>query len=94
MFADLTPNVKLFLILFTLSYFVVGADLCKEMAKEKDEIGFFTAIIEESIHVDNSSILILLETVPKVSESIPQVSYTIHSTDLELFPPARSPPSA
>jgi len=87
-----TRTVNLFLFLFAVSYFIVGADLCKEMAKENDEIGFFTATLANSVHVDNSAILSLLERVPQQNEILPSITYYIHSTNLVLFPPGRSPP--
>jgi hypothetical protein len=93
-FRDNPPSVNTFLFLFAISYFVVGADLCKEMAKEKDEIGFFTGIIENSVHSDSSSVYRLLETIPQVEIKLPAIVFTIHSSDFELFPPARSPPFA
>lgn len=89
-----SPAVNKLLFLLLISYFIVGADLGKEIAKDRDEIGFITAVIEESIHTDNSDILSLLECAPKVSENIPIESYQLHYSDFELFPPARSPPSA
>jgi len=91
---DNPPSVNLFLILFVFSYFIVGADLCKEMAKEKNEIGFFTGIIENSVHSDNTLIHKFLETIPQESVKLPPLIFLIHSSDAENFPPARSPPDS
>jgi len=85
-------SVNIFLFLFVVSYFVVGADLCKEIAKEKDEIGFFIGVIEESLHVDSSLIIKLIDSVPQATEVLPPIVFSIHATDYELFPPGRSPP--
>ncbi|HEY3252161.1 MAG TPA: hypothetical protein VGK25_13710 [Ignavibacteria bacterium] len=93
LFRDNPSSVNFLLVLFVVSYFIVGADLCKEMAKEKNEIGFITATLENSVHVDNTSILSLLEKVPPESGILPHVSFSIHTTDVGLFPPGRSPPS-
>jgi Cft2 family RNA processing exonuclease len=86
--------VNVFLFLFTIAYFTVGIDLGKEIATEKDEIGFFTATLSNSVHVDNSEILNLLERIPPEDGILPPIVYVIHTSDVNLFPPARSPPTA
>jgi hypothetical protein len=88
-----TPGVNALLFLFAVSYFIVGADLSKQMAAEKNEIGFFTATLENSVHADNSAVLSLFEKVPPESGIIPPISFIIQSNDVQLFPPGRSPPS-
>ena len=87
-------SVNVLLFLFISGYFIVGHDLSKEMAKEKNEIDFFLDSLENSVHTDTSDILILLETIPPGTYIVPAVSAKIYNSDLELFPPGRSPPES
>lgn len=86
----LSVNILLFLLIS--GYFIVGHDLSKEMAKEKNEIGFFLEALENSVHVDTTDILKLIETIPPGFFIIPDITPKIHNSDTELFPPGRAPP--
>jgi hypothetical protein len=94
LFRGSKPSVNFLLYLLFASYFIVGHDLGKEMAAEKNEIGFFTATLENSISVDNSAVLKILELIPPETGIVQQVTFQIFSSDTELFPPGRSPPAA
>jgi hypothetical protein len=87
---SLQVNILLFL-LFS-GYFIVGFDLAKEIAKQKNEIAFFTATLQNSVQSDISAILILLETVPPVTYLLPDAADEVKPNDVELFHPGRSPP--
>jgi hypothetical protein len=87
-----SSSVNILIFLLVAAYFIVGHDLSKEMAKAKNEIGFFTSTLENSVHVDTTDILTLLEMIPPGMYIIPPTSPEIINSDVQLFPPGRSPP--
>jgi hypothetical protein len=62
--AQNSRSVNLILFLFLISYFIVGADLSKEIARERGEFKFFTAILTSSQTVDTFFYLDYLVTDP------------------------------
>jgi len=78
--------VNSILLLLLISYFVVGADLSKEIARERGEFKFFTAILSESNTVDSFAYLDFMLIDPPVIGEIIHIHFTPQTSDvIELY---------
>ena len=87
-----SSNVNTILILLLVSYFVVGADLSKEMARERGEFKFFAGILTESNTVDTFAYLDFMNIDPPVIGEIKFIHFTPPISDVVEINRSRAPP--
>ena len=87
-----SPNVNTILLLLFVSYFVVGADLSKEMARERGEFKFFSGILTESNTVDTFAYLDLMHIDPPVIGEIIFIDFSPPINDVVELNRSRAPP--
>ena len=90
--AENTAGINVFLFLFLLSYFVVGADFSKDIADERGEFQGFCGILEESNTIDVLSYIDYLKTdQPVIGEASVFIQF-IEDNDLASLTTNRGPP--
>jgi hypothetical protein len=89
---DNSPSVNFLLFLIFISYFIVGADLCKEIAKERNEIEIINGTLEESIDLDIDSTLDFLKIDPPLIGESPEKELLFLFDFIYLIPKERAPP--
>ncbi len=82
--------VDAILILLFISFFVVGADLTKEMAK--GEFIFFACILTETQTADAAAIIDSLKIDPPVIGVINTISFVPPKSDVSEIYRGRAPP--
>ena len=91
-FSENSPKVNTFLLLLLISYFVVGADLSKEIARERGEFKFFAAVLTESNTVDTFAYLDFMAVdLPLIGEIVHTLFIPPTSDVVELHR-SRAPP--
>lgn len=85
-------KANLIFVLGIIFFFVIMEDLEKEFAKEKNEIGFFTSTLTESVDSITLGLLKITFVFPSVSDLtfIENIQYV--SNQKYDFPTGRSPP--
>lgn len=91
-FAENSSSVNSILLLFFISYFIVGADLSKEIARERGEFKFFASILTQSNTVDTFSYLDFLITDPPVIGEIQLINIISSVSNVEELYRGRAPP--
>lgn len=92
-FAENSSTVNSILLLFFISYFIVGADLSKEIARERGEFKFFAGILTQSNTVDIFSYLDFLITDPPVIGELQLINIIPSVNNVEELYSGRSPPT-
>jgi hypothetical protein len=91
-FSENSPKVNTFLFLLIVSYFVVGADLSKEIARERGEFKFFAAILTQSNTVDTFSYLDYLLVDPPIIGEVINLLFIPPTGDITELHRSRAPP--
>ena len=91
LFRENSGIVDTILILLFISFFVVGADLTKEMAK--GEFIFFACILTESQTADAAAIIDSLKIDPPVVGVINFVNFIPPKSDVSEIYRGRAPPA-
>lgn len=91
-FTENSSTVNSILFLFFISYFIVGADLSKEIARERGEFKFFAGILTQSNTVDTFSYLDFLIIDPPVIGEIQLINIIPSVSNVEELYRGRSPP--
>ena len=89
-FNENSSAVDAILVLFFISFFVVGADLTKELAK--GEFVFFACILTETQTTDAAAILDSLKIDPPVIGVINIISFFPPKSDVSEIYRGRAPP--
>jgi hypothetical protein len=87
-----STGVNSFLFLFFISYFIVGADISKDIAKDGKEFSDFTSVLEESNTVDILSYIDQLKTDPPLIGEASVFIQLIENNDQISLPHTRGPP--
>lgn len=87
-----SPKINSLLLLLLISYFVVGADLSKEIARERGEFKFFTAIISNSNTVDTFAYLDFMLIDPPVIGEVIHIHFSPPTSDVIEPYSSRAPP--
>ncbi len=87
-----SAGVNAFLFLFFASYFIVGVDLSKDLAKGGDEFNLFCEVLEDTNTVDVLSYLDHLKTDPPLIGETSVFMQFIEDNDLASIPHTRGPP--
>lgn len=87
-----SSNVNTILILLLVSYFVVGADLSKEMARERGEFKFFAGILTESNTVDTFAYLDFMLIDPPVIGEVFYIHFNPPISEVVELNRSRAPP--
>jgi hypothetical protein len=87
-----SPNVNTILLLLLVSYFIVGADLSKEMARERGEFKFFAGILTESNTVDSFAYLDFMLIDPPVVGEVIYIHFSPPLSDVAETNRSRAPP--
>lgn len=90
LFVENSGLVDALLILLFISFFVVGADLTKEMAK--GEFVFFACILTETQTADAAAIIDSLKIDPPVIGVISIISFVPPKSDVSEIYRGRAPP--
>lgn len=85
-------GVNAFLFLFFISYFIVGADLSKDMARDGSEFSDFCSVLEESNTIDVLSYLDHLKADPPLIGKASVFIQFIENNDQIALPHTRGPP--
>lgn len=88
----LPSSVKAILILFYISTFTVGIDLCKEMAK--GEFEFFESVLTESVTIDTLAYLDYMIVDPHFVDEVENLQFFPPSSDVEKPYNSRAPPAS
>lgn len=91
-FSGNSPNVNAILILFFAAYFVVGADLSKEIARERGEFKFFQGILTESNTIDSFEYLDFLIAAQPIIGKVGHESIIPPKNDVTKLCRGRAPP--
>lgn len=86
-------TVNSILFLFIVSYFIVGADLSKEIARERGEFKFFAGILTQSNTVDTFAYLDFLTVDPPVIGEVGELLLITPRNDVIDFPKNKAPPA-
>ncbi len=86
-----TVNSILFLLF--VSYFIVGADLSKEIARERGEFKFFAGILTNSNTVDTFAYLDFLTVNPPVVGEVRLLHLITPGNYVIDFPKNKAPPA-
>ncbi len=87
-----SPNVNTILFLLLVSYFIVGADLSKEIASERGEFKFFAGILTESNTVDSFAYLDFMLIDPPVIGEVIYIHFGPPLSDVAETNRSRAPP--
>lgn len=87
-----SPKMNTLLLLLLISYFVVGADLSKEIARERGEFKFFTAILSGSNTVDTFAYLDFMLIDPPVIGEVIQIHFSPPISEVIEPYSSRAPP--
>ena len=89
-FIENSKTVDWILILLFVSFFVVGADLTKEMAK--GEFIFFACILTETQIIDTNAVYDFLKIDPPVEGVVSLVKFIPPKSDVSEIYRGRAPP--
>lgn len=84
-------KAKLILVLGTLTLFLIVADLSSELAKDKDEIGFFQAALENLDDVGSHNPIVDIIIPPAGTVVLLQNDFIVQATT-PFVHPERGPP--
>ena len=87
-----SPNVNAILLLLFAAYFIVGADLSKEIARERGEFKFFQGILTESNPIDSFEYLDFLIAAQPVIGEVGLVHFIPPKNDVTELYSGRAPP--